>query len=162
MITQDNGLLRIGWIGKTTVAATDALSLVRFAKSVSPGALDALTVSPQHRVLIKGYRAKLLFGQSEVLVPALHVIDGKGVVRLEQDTVTYIHIMFQSHEIIFANGIAAESCHPGAFGVGKLASDAHEQMLALFPEVRSDLNVYGPTARRAIKAKETKVLAGFD
>ncbi|WP_298860960.1 choice-of-anchor L domain-containing protein [uncultured Sulfitobacter sp.] len=161
VITQDNGLQKIGWIGKTTVCGDDKFAPVNFAKSVFPGALDDLTVSPQHRMLIKGYRAELLFGQSEVLVPALHLIDGKDVVRKPQESVTYIHIMFEQHEIIFANGIPAESFHPAAFGVDRLADDARSELFELFPELRSDLSIYGPTARMALKAKEAKVLSEF-
>lgn len=62
VMTQDNGLQKIGWIGKTTVCGDDKFAPVNFAKSVFPGALSDLTVSPQHRMLIKGYRAELLFG----------------------------------------------------------------------------------------------------
>ena len=161
VVTQDNGIQKIGWIGKTTVSARDNFAPVKFAKSVFPGATDDLIVSPQHRMLIKGYRAELLFGQSEVLMPAIYMIDGKDVTRLYQEDVTYIHIMFEQHEIIFANGIPAESFHPGAFGVDKLEDKAREELFALFPELRSDLNHYGPTARMALKAKEAKVLAEF-
>tara|TARA_B110000977_G_scaffold111358_1_gene144465 strand:- start:620 stop:2440 length:1821 start_codon:yes stop_codon:yes gene_type:complete len=161
VMTQDNGLQKIGWIGKTTVCGDDKFAPVNFAKSVFPGALSDLTVSPQHRMLIKGYRAELLFGQSEVLVPALHMIGGKDVVRKPQGSVTYIHIMFEQHEIIFANGIPAESFHPAAFGVDRLADDARTELFELFPELRSDLSRYGPTARMALKAKEAKVLSEF-
>lgn len=161
VMTQDNGIQKIGWIGKTTVGAHDSFAPVKFAKSVFPGATDDLIVSPQHRMLIKGYRAELLFGQSEVLVPAIDMIDGKDVTRLHQESVTYIHVMFEQHEIIFANGIPAESYHPGAFGVGKLEDQAREELFTLFPELRSDLNHYGPTARMALKSREAKVLAGF-
>ncbi len=69
--------------------------------------------------------------------------------------------MFEQHEIIFANGIPTQSLHPGAYGVDHLAGKAREELLALFPELRSDLNHYGPTARMALKAKEAKVLAEF-
>lgn len=162
VVTQDNGLQRIGWIGTTTVEATDRFAPVTFAKSVFPGALDALTVSPQHRMLVKGYRAELLFGQSEVLVPALHMVDDTHVVRERAASVTYIHIMFEQHEIIFANGIATESYHPAAFGVDAMAEKAREEMFGLFPHLRSDLGGYGATARMSLKAKEAKALAGFD
>ena len=161
VMTQDNGIQKIGWIGKTTVSAQKNFAPVHFAKSVFPGATDDLIVSPQHRMLVKGYRAELLFGQSEVLMPAIHMIDGKDVTRLYQEDVTYIHIMFEQHEIIFANGIPTESFHPGAFGVDTLADQAREELFTLFPELRSDLNQYGSTARMALKAREAKVLAGF-
>ena len=161
VVTQDNGVQNIGWVGKSTVPGRDKFAPVSFAQSMWSGALDGLTVSPQHRMLIKGYRAELLFGQSEVLVPALHLIDGKDVVRCEQEEVTYVHIMFEQHEIIYANGIPAESFHPGAFGVDALAPQARNELFELFPELRSDLNGYGASARMALKANEAKLLKTF-
>ncbi len=112
-------------------------------------------------MLIKGYRAELLFGQSEVLVPALYMIDGKGVTRAPCDEVTYIHIMFESHEIIFANGIATESYHPNSFGVGGLEDQTRDELFSLFPELRSNMGGYGDTARMALKAREAKLLAEY-
>ena len=156
VMIQDNGLQRIGWIGKTTVAGRD-----RFAPNTFAGSEEELIVSPQHRMLIKGYRAELLFGQSEVLVPALHMIDGKGVTRAPCDEVTYIHIMFESHEIIFANGIATESYHPNSFGVGGLEDQTRDELFSLFPELRSNMGGYGDTARMALKAREAKLLAEY-
>jgi hypothetical protein len=72
--------------------------------------------------------------------------------------VTYVHIMFEQHEIIFANGIPTESFHPGACGVDALAAQAREEMFSLFPELRCDPNAYGPTARMSVKAREAKLL----
>lgn len=158
VITQDNGIQDVGWIGKTTVRGQDRFAPVKFNKSVWPGATDDLTVSPQHRMLIKGYRAELLFGQSEVLVPAVHLIDGLDVVRQPQDSVTYVHIMFQQHEIVFANGIPTESFHPGACGVDALACQARDELFTLFPGLRSNPNSYGATARMSVKAREAKLL----
>ncbi|MEH6646721.1 Hint domain-containing protein [Sulfitobacter sp.] len=161
VITQDNGMQKIGWIGKTTVSGQGRFAPVHFAKSVWPGATGGLTVSPQHRMLVKGYQSELLFGRSEVLVPALHMIDGKNIVLQPCENVTYIHIMFEQHEIIFANGIPAESFHPASYGVSKLAQNAREELFALFPELRSNMGGYGDTARMSINAKEAKVLNAF-
>ena len=162
VVTQDNGIQNIGWVGKSTVQATDKFAPIRFAQSMWPGSLGDLTVSPQHRMLIKGYRAELLFGQSEVLVPALHLIDGVDVTREACEQVTYVHIMFEQHEIIYANGIPAESFHPGAFGVDALAPQARDELFAIFPDLRSDLTRYGASARMSLKSNEAKLLASFD
>jgi hypothetical protein len=161
VMTQDNGLQRIGWIGKTTVAGRDRFAPVRFAPNTFTGGDEELIVYPQHRLLIKGYSAELLFGQSEVLVPALYMIDGKSVTRAPCDEVTYIHIIFQQHEIIFANGVATESYHPNAFGVGGLEEQTRDELFSLFPELRSNPVGYGNTARMALKAREAKLLAEY-
>ena len=89
------------------------------------------------------------------------MIDGKDVVRKPQESVTYIHIMFEQHEIIFAQGIATESFHPGSFGVDSLAPRAREELFALFPELRSDLSSYGQSARTSLRANEARALINF-
>lgn len=63
-------------------------------------------------MLFQGYRAELLFGESEVFVAAKHLLDGKLVTRDTGGDVTYIHMMFDQHEVIFAEGAATESFHP--------------------------------------------------
>ncbi|MEM9581302.1 MAG: Hint domain-containing protein, partial [Pseudomonadota bacterium] len=161
VITQDNGVQTIRWKGFSTVSGSDRFAPVRFSRSMWPGAMDDLVVSPQHRMLVKGYQAEMLFGQSEVLVPAVHMVDGCDVLRETQDSVTYVHVMFDQHEIIFANGIPTESFHPGAFGVDALAPGARDEMFDLFPELRSDLARYGASARASLKSKEAQMLMSF-
>ena len=161
VVTQDNGVQRIRWIGKTTVPADDRFAPIRFAQSTFPGANGDLIVSPQHRMLFKGYQAELLFGENEVLIPAIHLLDGQNVTREDVETVTYIHIMFEQHEIIFAQGVATESFHPGSFGVECLAPKAREELFTLFPQMRADLSTYGQSARRTLRAIEAKVLKNF-
>jgi len=83
------------------------------------------------------------------------------VTRESLEMVTYIHIMFEQHEIIFAQGIATESFHPGSFGVDSLAPRAREELFSLFPEMRSDLSQYGQSARTSLRAKEARALLNF-
>ncbi|MGH1576522.1 Hint domain-containing protein [Planktotalea sp.] len=161
VVTQDNGVQKIRWIGKTTVPATGAFAPIRFSQSTFPGACGDLVVSPQHRMLFKGYQAELLFGEHEVLIPALHLLDGQNVVRENCETVTYIHIMFEQHEIIFAQGVATESFHPGSFGVDCLAPRARDELFTLFPEMRSNISSYGRSARTSLRASEAKALINW-
>lgn len=161
VVTQDNGIQRIRWIGTTTVAADEKFAPVRFDQSTFFGASGDLVVSPQHRMLFKGYEAELLFGESEVLVPAIHLLDEMNVTREQVETVTYIHIMFEQHEIIFAQGVPTESFHPGSFGVASLAPQAREELFELFPEMRSDIASYGQSARTCLRAREARLLVDF-
>lgn len=117
-----------------------------------------LIVSPQHRVLFQGYRAELLFGESEVLVAAKHLIDGMDVTQDEAESVTYVHILFDQHEVIFAEGAATESFHPGDIGFSAVSEEAREELFAIFPELRVDPRTYGATARRCLKEHEAKLI----
>jgi hypothetical protein len=157
IVTRDNGLQPLRWIGSKTVAATGNLAPVRIGASVL-GSDRALLVSPQHRVLFEGYQAELLFGTSEVLVSATHLIDGQGVVQVEGGNVTYIHLMLERHEVIYAEGAATESFHVGLGGVETLSSQSREDLFRCFPHLRADPCSYGDTARVCLKRHEAVYL----
>ena len=156
--TADGGAQPIRWIGRTTVPAAGRLAPVRFA----PGTLGndrALIVSPQHRMVMAGWQVQLHFATSEALVAAKHLVDGRGVTRLEGGEVTYLHLLFDRHEVVFAEGAASESFHPGRIGVETLDAGAREELFALFPQLRADPMAFGPAARPTLRGREGRMLA---
>ncbi|MBU2992969.1 Hint domain-containing protein [Octadecabacter sp. 1_MG-2023] len=158
VVTRDHGLQPVRWTEGRTVPAVDRFAPVRISKNVLAGQERDLIVSPQHRVLFQGYRAELLFGESEVLVSAKHLVDGVDVVQEESGMVTYVHIMFDQHEIIYAEGAPTESFHPGDIGFSAVSDEAREELFAIFPELRADPSFYGSTARRSLKAHEARLI----
>ena len=160
VITRDHGLQPIRWVGRRRVPGQGRLAPVRIRAGVLTGQEGDLVVSPQHRVLFTGYKAELLFGDSEVLAPALHLVDGIDVVQEGRLEVDYIHILFDRHEIVFAQGAPAESFHPGDFSLGAIDDPAREELFAIFPELRADPSRYGDTARRCLKRHEARLLRG--
>ncbi|WP_386682799.1 Hint domain-containing protein [Loktanella sp. R86503] len=158
VMTRDHGLQPIRWIQSRTVSAQDRFAPVRIRPGVITGQERDLIVSPQHRMLFQGYRAELLFGESEVLVPAKHLVDNLSVTRDAADQVTYIHMMFDQHEIVYAEGAATESFHPGTLGIDAVHDAAREELFAIFPQLRSDVGQYGDTARRCLKRHEAELL----
>ena len=158
VVTRDHGLQPIRWIESRTVPAMDKFAPIRIRPGVVTGQDRDLLVSPQHRMLFQGYRAELLFGESEVLVAAKHLVDGVDVTQDAGGDVTYIHMMFDEHEIVFAEGAATESFHPGDIGLNAVHDAAREELFALFPSLRADVNGYGPTARRCLKRHEAELL----
>lgn len=158
VVTRDNGLRAIRWIGQRRVRATGDLAPIRIAPGVADGGREPLLVSPEHRVLFTGYRAELLFGESEVLVAARHLVDGKDVTVAAQEEVTYIHIMLDRHEVIYASGIATESFHAGDMGLGTLSAAARAELFALFPELRGADGRHRETARPCLRRHEALLL----
>ena len=158
VVTRDHGLQPIRWIQQRTVEAHDRFAPIRIRPGVVTGLERDLIVSPQHRMLFQGYRAELLFGESEVLVAAKHLVDGLSVTRDIGGTVTYIHMMFDQHEVVYAEGAATESFHPGALGLDAIHDAARAELFAIFPGLRSDVNLYGDTARRCLKRHEAELL----
>ena len=156
--TLDNGARPISWIGKQTVPAQGNLAPISFAE----GAIDntrELLVSPQHRMLISDWRAELLFGESEVLVAAKHLVNDKDICRVIGGEVTYIHIMFDQHEIVFAEGIPSESYYPGETSLSQMDAAARDEIFAIFPELehRNPASQF-PPARPFLKAFEARAL----
>ena len=158
VVTRDNGVQPIRWIGRRTVHGKGRFAPVHVASSVLDGSRSGLLVSPQHRLLFTGYRAELLFGSSEVLVPAVHMVDGHDVTRQRMNQVTYIHLMFDHHEIIYADGIATESFHAGDVGISALCEATREELFAIFPELRDATQNHGSTARPCLKRYEARLL----
>ncbi len=158
VVTRDSGLQPIRWIGKRSVAGHGRFAPVWVAPSVLDGSRKGLLVSPQHRILFTGYQAQLLFGQDEVLVAAKHLIDGVDACRKTMPEVTYIHLMFDHHEIIYAEGIATESFHAGDVGLSAVAEEAREELFAIFPELRTTPQHVGDTARHCLKRYEARLL----
>lgn len=141
VVTRDNGPQPIRWIGQTTVRASGALAPVRFAKGVM-GNYSALLVSPRHKMLNRRSG-----GLDEVLVPAKHLVDNFQVTTQFGGMITYVHMLFDRHEIIRANGALSESFYPGTDELQTLTEQARNDVFALFPGLRTDVGQYGPLSR---------------
>lgn len=155
VITRDRGAQALSWVGQRSMQADRRFAPVEIAT----GALNnarALYVSPQHRMLLTDWRAELLFGEPEVLVPALHLINDTTIRQCLGGFVTYVHLMFDRHEIVFAEGAPSESFYPGAVAMNALDAAVQEELLTLFPELQT---AYGQTARRCLLAHEAALLA---
>lgn len=156
VVTRDHGLQPVRWTGKRTVPARGALAPIRFDTNVI-GNERPLYVSAQHRVLMKGVASSILFGESEVLATAKHLVNGTSVTEAHGGSVTYVHILFDQHEIIYAEGAASESFVPLRAELEGVESRSREELFTLFPELRSHEGLYGETARRCLKAHESRL-----
>ncbi|WP_458792992.1 Hint domain-containing protein [Yoonia sp. MH D7] len=152
--TLDHGFLPIRWIGSARHPAVGALAPIMIRKGVLGNQRD-LMVSPQHRMLLTGWRAELFLGECEVLTTAKSLINDRDIFRVEGGFVDYFHILFDNHEIIFAEGAPSESFHPGAMGARALSKDVQNEILTLFPHLETiGFKGYGPAARTSLKFKE--------
>jgi hypothetical protein len=108
VLTRDNGPREIRWIGRQTVRATGAFAPILIAKGALNNSGD-LMLSPNHRLFIYQRRDHVKVGRSEVQVRARNLVNGDTVVQSDGGFVDYFQLMFDKHEIIYAEGIAAES-----------------------------------------------------
>lgn len=156
--TRDHGLQPIRWIGRRTVAAVGAHAPVAIEAGVF-GAHGRLVVSPQHRILVSHWMADLMFGEDEILVAARDLVNGCSVHVLEGGDVTYIHLLFDRHEIVWSEGLTTESFLPGPQVMSSMDEGVRAEVLALFPEIDMTSHTgYGPAARAALRSYEARVL----
>jgi len=157
ILTQDSGYQPIRWIGSCKVPATDKLAPVMI-KANALGNHSDLMVSQQHRMLLQDWKAELLFGEDEVLAPAKHLVNGDTIYIAQGGMVEYYHILFDKHEIVFANGAASESFHPGETGFDALAQESRDEIISLFPHLAQNTSCYGAASRRSLKQHEINCL----
>lgn len=154
--TADHGACPIRWIGSSRVGS---LSLANNPKQrpirIRVGALGRglpqadLLVSPQHRILVQSRILERMVGAKEGLVAAKHLLGMPGVEVADDVTVvTYWHFMFDRHEIVFAEGAAAESLFTGPVALKSVSAESRDEILSLFPELAT-LDHDALTARAA-------------
>ncbi|MEI4486257.1 Hint domain-containing protein [Frigidibacter sp. MR17.14] len=167
VITRDNGIREIAWVGAKTLdygqlAGNAHLRpvLIR-AGSLGNGLPERdMLVSPNHRMLVANERTALYFDEHEVLVSAKHLVNGHGVARVEALGVSYIHFMFDQHEVVLANGAWTESFQPGDYSLAGIGNAQRNEIFELFPELKTSvgLNAY-VAARKTLKRHEASLLA---
>lgn len=108
VLTRDDGPRPIRWVGQRTVRATGEFAPVMIRKGALHNEND-LTLSPDSRIFVWQRQDRLGVGRSELLVKARLLVNGESVIRLEGGFIEYFQLLLDDHQIIFAEGIAAES-----------------------------------------------------
>ncbi|WP_342078317.1 Hint domain-containing protein [Yoonia sp. SS1-5] len=163
--TLDNGLQPVRWTGQVTFSAGDLRAAPDFrpieidADAFGPGIpLRPIRVSPQHRIVVDHWKAEYLFGEPQVLVPAKHLTHQRQVrVVTPKAGITYVHLLFDAHQLIWSEGLLSESFHPGQQSIGALAPQTRAELMALFPEL-TDAHHHMIGARRTLTRQEARLV----
>lgn len=108
VLTRDSGPQEVRWTGMQTLRASGAFAPITIAAGTLNNTGD-LVVSPSHRLFIYQRVDALKAGRKEVLVKASLLVNGITVTQDPGGFVDYFQVLFDKHEIIYAEGIAAES-----------------------------------------------------
>jgi len=160
VLTFDNGYQELRWVGQTVVRAEGKHAPIDF-QAGALGNHDALSLSPNHRVMLKSAQAQLYFGASEVLVKAKYLVNDTKIRQRpsSMETVTYVHLLFDQHEIVWGNGLASESYHPGRETIDSFDPETRAEVLELMPNLDALCGFgYGPTARTVLKSREVPLV----
>jgi LmbE family N-acetylglucosaminyl deacetylase len=166
VITRDNGMQQIRWLGRCDMPGEVLFSnahlrpiLIRQGALGNDLPLRDMMVSPQHRVLISSDRTSLYFDTPEVLVPAKHLTRMEGIDVVDVPHTSYIHFMFDRHEIVLSDGIWTESFQPGDMSLAALGEASRKELNELFPDLNPHQWVNSYTAsRRSLKSYEALVI----
>jgi Ca2+-binding RTX toxin-like protein len=167
VITRDNGIQELRWVGRKDMAWADLLSnphlkpvLVR-AGALGNGLPERdMLVSPNHRMLVANDRTQLYFDEHEVLVSAKHLITAQGVQVVDVAATAYIHFMCDRHEVVLSNGAWTESFQPGDYTLKGMGNAQRSEIFELFPELKTDAGLAGyGAARRTLKRHEALLVA---
>lgn len=166
VITRDNGLQEIAWIGCRRLDAAELTTNPHLQPIlIKAGSLGHnqpetdLLVSPSHRMLIANDANALLFDERETLVAAKHLLGKPGVDRAQASAVCYYHILFEQHEVVLGNGAWSESFQPGDYSVSTLDDAQRQEIFALFPELEmKDALQNFAAARRSLNKHEAALV----
>jgi hypothetical protein len=165
--TQDNGPQRIHWIGRIPLSpgalqARDSLRPVIIEPSaLGPGMPDRrMRVSQQHRFVVKGWKAELLFGRDEVLVAAIDLVNDQTI-RLDRggQGVCYYHLLLDRHELIWADQAETESLFPAGLDRMHLPDALLAEIEALVPMIFHRGSNSARTVRPCLKSWESRLLS---
>ena len=165
VLTRDNGFRTIRWIGSrtldaATLAAAPQLRPVCIRRDAFGPGMPArdMVVSPQHRMLLAGAGVELHAGETEVLVAARHL--GPRTLRPlpALAEVTYLHLLFDGHEIVRADGAWTESFQPGRHVADAMEAAVREELLTIFPALGQSEGPAFAAARPTLRAWEARAL----
>ena len=108
VLTRDDGVQEIRWIGHSTVRAVGEFAPIVISAGTMNNEND-LVVSPEHRLFIYQREDAIGAGRNEVLVKARHLVNGDTIYQQDGGFVEYYQLLFDQHQIIYAEGIAAET-----------------------------------------------------
>lgn len=131
------------------------------ANAIAPNRPDRpLRVSPQHRMLVSGFRVETSFGTDQALVKAKDIAahSDKAWVILPKEGITYFHLLFAKHEIILANNAETESFYPGPEALAALDPEERRELSLLFPALLGESGVYQAGPHPTLKSWESRLI----
>ncbi|WP_295533699.1 Hint domain-containing protein [uncultured Thioclava sp.] len=166
VLTRDNGIQEIRWAGRCDMTRDDLADAPHLAPVlIKAGSLGNdlperdMLVSPNHRMLVANDKTALYFEEHEVLVAAKHLIGNAGIAKAQTLGTSYLHFMFDRHEVILGNGAWTESFQPGDMTLGGMGNSQRQEIFELFPALQtSEGRQDYQAARKTLKKHETAVL----
>ncbi|MEM6387174.1 MAG: Hint domain-containing protein [Pseudomonadota bacterium] len=140
VVTRDNGLRRIVWMGRRVVRYDELKDepalrpvLVRQGAFGHGTPERDMLVSPKHRFLVAPQDEH----GEEMLCAAGALTFLPGVSFSPVLGVSYLHLLLEAHEVLLAEGVWTESFHPDDITLDAMHRETRAEILALFPEIET-------------------------
>ncbi len=111
-----------------------------------------LTLAPDHRLLVPGYRAAGRRDDQPILVAARHLVGLSDAIRIDTTSgpAEFYQLVFDGHQIFCADGLPVESLPPDPVILGGLDRAHRAELLRQFPRLAGEPGVWSricyPTA----------------
>lgn len=167
VLTVDNGFQPVRWIGQRKLTQQDLAGHPNLRPVVirkgAFGNRRRMAVSPQHGIVLNTDAGQRLIRAKH----AAEILKGQYA-RFDRrcERVTYIHLLFDRHQLRYAEGAPSESFFPGPMALKSMDHAVRDELLFLFPEletvvqgIKQTEDAFGPPARPYLKRKEAKLFA---
>lgn len=166
LITRDNGIQRIVWIGKKRLDHEQLNEMPQLRPIlIRKGALGDgmpeadLLVSPSHRMLVTSELAEEQFKREEVLIAARDLLAMDGVEVSKTPYITYLHFLCAAHEVVLAQGAWTESFQPNDVTLKGFDAAQREEIFSIFPELNTKEGMRKYTAaRKTLSRRQSKLI----
>jgi hypothetical protein len=149
VLTRDHGPQPVRWIGRATLRALGSYAPVVITTGTLGNSGD-LIVGQHHRMFLYQRDGARLAETAELLVQAKHLVDGERVFLRQGGYMDYFSLIFDRHEIIYAEGIPAESLMVNDATLSHLPEDLAAEVKARFPDLSQRQHFGTEAGRRAL------------
>lgn len=157
VITRDGGLTAVRWVGAIVMDAD--LDVDNAPIKVPAGAVGHRVpardtyLAPDARIWMQGAEFVSAFTSREVLVPVRALAGWRGITQVTNiATPQYYLLLCDGPQIVTADGMQIEMCHPGAV-LKAFVPLVQDPMAELFPEL-IELTGVGTQPRRRLNTQE--------
>lgn len=157
--TMDNGPQKIRWINTRSYDAGQ----MQMGSHLHPVLIKRGTFGAERDLLVSQQHGVLVGQRGDSFARAKHLADAAKGVRIAKGkkSVTYVHLMFDDHQVIFAENVPSESFYPGPMALTQMSKPHRAAFSKVLPALgtgrvnREEVaKVYGPTARVFLKKKQ--------
>lgn len=151
VMTRDNGLQPVRWVGTSTVMYEDdaGAPVSEDAGHPSPvriraGALGSnpeagnVVLAPGQRVLARNTMNEIYFATDEVMVAAGDLAHLEGVDFVQRSVGRWTHLLLDNHELIQVNGMWMESFSPDMWSIRVAYPEEWHEITEAMPRLRYD------------------------